>query len=256
MAKVSSHGGHTEEVQGANYGGRKEHLMDRELNSLFISKLRNLGHDVKDDTYNGGGTPSQVVNAQIRNINSRYNDVGFSWHLNASNGQGHGVEVLCYSQNEAQVAARISAAIAKRTGWKDRGVKIRPDIGVIRETKCPVFLIEAGFIDNDSDMAKWNPEAIVNGVIEGYFGTNLGSGEAPKPPSQPHKQNIISTGAFHRDDVPLFMQALASVKVTGRFYLNPEGLTYCETESMNEVQMKAMKDWLASAHPNWWYEVK
>jgi len=136
---VSAHGGHTPVIQGANYGGRKEHVMDREVKDAFIRKLRALGHNVKDDTYDGGTSASQVVNTQIANINSRYNDVGFSFHLNASDGQGHGVEVLCYSEKEATMAAKISAAIARKIGWKDRGAKIRPDIGVIRSTKCPVY---------------------------------------------------------------------------------------------------------------------
>ncbi len=139
--------------------------MDRECNKDFINKLRALGHSVEDDTDDVGRTANAIVGNQVRNINDRPNDVGFAWHLNASNGEGHGVEVLCYSAKEAPMAARISAEIAKRTGWKDRGAKIRPDIGVIRSSNCPFFLIETGFIDNDSDMAKWNVDAITSVVI-------------------------------------------------------------------------------------------
>ncbi|PGA79576.1 N-acetylmuramoyl-L-alanine amidase, partial [Bacillus wiedmannii] len=188
--RVSSHGGHNAIIPGANWGNRKEHLMDRECNKDFINKLKSLGHSVEDDTDDVGRTANAIVGNQVRNINDRPNDVGFAWHLNAFDGNGHGVEVLCYSAKEVPMAARISAEIAKRTGWKDRGAKIRPDIGVIRSSNCPFFLVEAGFIDNDGDMAKWNVDAITSAVIFAYFGQECG-GSSSVAPTQPSKQNII-----------------------------------------------------------------
>lgn len=194
--KVSSHGGHNSIVQGANSGNRKEHLMDRQCNEDFINKLRSLGHSVENDTDEVGRTASGVVGNQIRNINDRFNDVGFSWHLNASNGDGHGVEVLCYSQAEVSTATKISAEIAKRTGWKDRGAKIRPDIGVIRSSNCPMFLVEAGFIDNDGDMAKWNVDKIVSAVIFAYFGVETSGGQVEPPKEEKVLYNYVRTGGF------------------------------------------------------------
>ncbi|AZU99073.1 endolysin [Bacillus phage pW4] len=194
MAKVSSHGGHNEKVQGANWGDRKEHVMDRQCNTDFINKLRALGHDVKNDTDDLGTTASMIVNNQVRNINSRYNDVGFAWHLNASDTTGHGVEVLCYSEKELPMANKISAEIAKRTGWRDRGGKIRNDLGVIRSTACPVFLIEAGFIDNDSDMAKWNVDKITSAVIFAYFGQETSGGSNNNGGGQPVYQLVRTYG--------------------------------------------------------------
>ncbi|EEK77708.1 N-acetylmuramoyl-L-alanine amidase C-terminal domain-containing protein [Bacillus luti] len=252
--RVSSHGGHNAIVPGANWGNRKEHLMDRECNKDFINKLRALGHSVEDDTDDVGRTADTVVGNQVRNINDRPNDVGFSWHLNAYKGQSQGVEVLCYSEKEAPMAARISAEIAKRTGWKDRGAKIRPDIGVIRSSNCPFFLIEAGFIDNDEDMAKWNVDAITSAVVFAYFGQECGSGSASVAPTPPSKQNIIQTGAFSPYETPDVMGALTSLKMTATFILQSNGLTYFITDSTSDAQLNGMKGWLE--RKGWWYEVK
>ncbi|MDR4986159.1 N-acetylmuramoyl-L-alanine amidase C-terminal domain-containing protein [Bacillus cereus] len=252
--RVSSHSGHNEIVPGANWGNRKEHEMDRQLNSDFINKLRALGHSVEDDTDDVGRTKSAVVGNQVRNINDRPNDVGFAYHLNASDTTGHGIEVLCYSEKEAPMAARISAEIAKRTGWKDRGAKIRPDIGVIRSSNCPFFLVEAGFIDNDEDMAKWNVDAITSAVIFAYFGQECGGTSSNVAPTQPTKQNIIQTGAFSPYETPEVMQALTSVKMTATFILQSDGLTFIVTEPTSETQLNAMKGWLD--RKDWWYEVK
>ncbi|MGG0706839.1 N-acetylmuramoyl-L-alanine amidase C-terminal domain-containing protein [Bacillus paramobilis] len=252
--RVSSHGGHNAIVPGANWGNRKEHQMDRECNKDFINKLRALGHSVEDDTDDVGRTANAIVGNQVRNINDRPNDVGFAWHLNASNGEGHGVEVLCYSAKEAPMAARISAEIAKRTGWKDRGAKIRPDIGVIRSSNCPFFLVEAGFIDNDGDMAKWNVDAITSAVIFAYFGQECGGISSSVVSDQPTKQNIIQTGAFSPYEVPDVAGALSSLKMTGTFLLQGDGLTFLMTDPTSDTQLNAMKEYLE--RKGWWYEVK
>ncbi|GAB6614040.1 N-acetylmuramoyl-L-alanine amidase [Bacillus cereus] len=252
--RVSSHRGHNEIVPGANYGNRKEHLLGDQTNGDFIKKLRALGHSVEDDTDNVGRTKSAVVGNQVRNINDRPNDVGFAWHNNASDGEGHGVEVLCFSEKEAPMAARISEEIAKRTGWKDRGAKIRPDVGVIRSSNCPFFLIEAGFIDNDGDMAKWNVDAITSAVIFAYFGQESRSGSSSVAPTPPAKQNIIQTGSFSPYETPDVMGALTSLKMTATFILQSDGLTYFITDSTSDAQLNGMKGWLQ--RKGWWYEEK
>ncbi|WP_242250251.1 N-acetylmuramoyl-L-alanine amidase C-terminal domain-containing protein [Bacillus cereus group sp. BfR-BA-01324] len=250
---VSSHRGHNEIVPGANYGGRKEHLLGDQTNGEFIKKLRALGHSVEDDTDNVGRTQNAIVGNQVRNINDRPNDVGFAWHNNAYDGKAHGVEVLCYSEKEAPMAARISAEIAKRTGWEDRGAKIRPDIGVIRSSNCPFYLVEAGFIDNEEDMAKWNVDAITSAVIFAYFGQET-SKSSSIAPVQPTKRNIIQSGAFSPYETPDVMGALTSVKMTATFILKSDGLTYFVTEPTSDVQLNAMKGYLD--RKGWWYEVK
>ncbi|PGM38488.1 N-acetylmuramoyl-L-alanine amidase [Bacillus thuringiensis] len=257
--KVSSHGGHNSIVQGANSGGRKEHLMDREVHRAFVSKLQALGHDVKDDTDEVGTTASMIVNNQVRNINSRKNDVGFSWHLNASNGQGHGVEVLCYSDKEASTAARISAEIAKRTGWKDRGAKIRPDLGVIRSTNCPVFLVECGFIDNESDMAKWNSDAIADAVIYAYFGQS--SQKTPSKEISPQAPQIsegkwtLKTGGVGIGEAQEIMNKLSEFNTKGSLVYEGDGIFYVTSEPVEDRNKLGALYWYLNDYRKWYVEL-
>ena len=163
MARYSLHGGHNSIVQGANFGNRKEHVLDRQVKDAVAAKLRALGHTVYDDTDEVGTTQSQNLNNIIRNSNSHAVDLVISFHLNASDGNGQGVEVLYYDQKD--LAAKISAQLAKDIGWRDRGAKQRTDLAVLNGTKAPAILIELGFIDNESDMAKWNVDKIANSIV-------------------------------------------------------------------------------------------
>ena len=172
MARYSLHGGHNSIVQGANFGNRKEHVLDRQVKDAVAAKLRSLGHTVYDDTDEVGATQSQNLNNIIRNSNSHAVDLVISFHLNASDGNGQGVEVLYYDQKD--LAAKISAQLAKDIGWRDRGAKQRTDLAVLNGTKAPAILIELGFIDNESDMAKWNVDKIANSVVFALTGQTGG----------------------------------------------------------------------------------
>lgn len=254
MAKYSLHGGHNNIVQGANYGGRKEHIMDRLVKDAVAAKLRALGHTVYDDTDETGSTQSQNLSNIVRNCNSHDVDLVISFHLNAYNGTANGVEV-CYYDQQA-LAAKVSAQLSKDIGWANRGAKERrygnERLYVLAETKAPAILIELGFIDNEADMAKWDVDKIANSIVYALTGQRVGgSGNVATPPS---KQNIIQSGAFSPYEVQDAMQALTSVKMTANFKLQSDGLTYFISEPTSDTQLNAMKGYLD--RKGWWYEVK
>lgn len=68
------------------------------------------------------------------------------------------------------------------------------------------------------------------------------------------QNNVIQTGGFSPYEVVDVVGALNSLKMTGKFILNSDGLTYLITDSTSKEQLKAMKDWLDKKE--WWYEVK
>ncbi|MCR6845202.1 N-acetylmuramoyl-L-alanine amidase [Bacillus sp. IBL03825] len=254
MAKYSLHGGHNNIVQGANYGGRKEHIMDRLVKDAVAAKLRALGHTVYDDTDETGSTQAQNLSNIVRNCNSHDVDLVISFHLNAYDGKANGVEV-CYYDQQA-LAAKVSAQLSKDIGWANRGAKERrygnERLYVLAETKAPAILIELGFIDNESDMAKWDVDKIANSIVYALTGQTVGgsANEVTTPP----KQNIIQTGAFSPYEVLNAMQALTSLKMTGKFILESDGLAYIVTDPTSDVQLKAAKEWLDKK--DWYYEVK
>ncbi|AXY10580.1 N-acetylmuramoyl-L-alanine amidase [Bacillus thuringiensis LM1212] len=250
MARYSNHGGHNEIVQGANYGNRKEHVMDRQVKDAVTAKLRALGHTVYDDTDEVGRTQAQNLNNIVANCNSHDVDLVISYHLNKYDTKANGVEVCYYDQKD--LAAKVSAQLSKDIGWRDRGPKQRTDLAVLKGTKAPAILIELGFIDNEADMAKWDVDKIANSIVYALTGQRVGgSGNVTTPPS---KQNIIQSGAFSPYETPDVMGALTSLKMTAEFILKPNGETYFISNPTSDTQLKAMKEYLD--RKGWWYEDK
>lgn len=254
MAEYSLHGGHTEFVQGANWGNRKEHIMDRQVKDAVATKLRALGHTVYDDTDEVGRTQAQNLNNIVRNCNSHDVDLVVSFHLNAFDTKANGVEVCYYDQKS--LAEKVSAQLSKDIGWYNRGAKERrygeKRLHVLAETKAPAILIELGFIDNEADMAKWNVDKIANSIVYALTGQRVGgNGNVATTPA---KQNIIQTGAFSPYEVPDAMGALTSLKMTATFILQSDGLTFFVTEPTSDTQLNGMKGWLE--RKGWWHEVK
>lgn len=97
--------------------------------------------------------------------------IDFSIHFNASAGThdgGIGTETLIYSGNNLDTATAITDAIAKMSGLKNRGVKIRKDIGILKGTNKPCYLIEVCFVNDSVDVALYhkNFKAICQAIAE------------------------------------------------------------------------------------------
>ncbi|MGX5647310.1 N-acetylmuramoyl-L-alanine amidase [Bacillus cereus] len=241
MARYSLHGGHNSIVQGANFGNRKEHVLDRQVKDAVAAKLRSLGHTVYDDTDEVGATQSQNLNNIIRNSNSHAVDLVISFHLNASDGNGQGVEVLYYDQKD--LAAKISAQLAKDIGWRDRGAKQRTDLAVLNGTKAPAILIELGFIDNESDMAKWNVDKIANSVVFALTG-QTGGGAA----------NLlkVKTGGVAFSNLQDLAQAMVDAGIDGQIVVQKDGIGYAITNGYPSGNIDKFTAWLDAR--KWYYE--
>lgn len=105
---------------------------------------------------------------------SSYNYI-FELHFNASGGGAHGTEILVHTnQNGISVEQKIVDNIAT-LGYRNRGVKRRSDLqnmNKIFRLGKDYALLETCFIDNASDMAKYNVDkvatAIADGIISGF----------------------------------------------------------------------------------------
>ena len=241
MARYSLHGGHNSIVQGANFGNRKEHVLDRQVKDAVAAKLRSLGHTVYDDTDEVGATQSQNLNNIIRNSNSHAVDLVISFHLNASDGNGQGVEVLYYDQKD--LAAKISAQLAKDIGWRDRGAKQRTDLAVLNGTKAPAILIELGFIDNESDMAKWNVDKIANSIVFALTGqTGGGATDLLK----------VKTGGVAFSNLQALAQAMVDAGIDGQIVVQKDGIGYAITNGYPSGNIDKFTAWLDAR--KWYYE--
>ena len=82
-------------------------------------------------------------------------DAFVSVHLNSAAQQtASGAETLVYLQVTHPLACAIQQAVIAATGTKNRGVKARPDLGVLRATNMPAVLCEVGFISNPQECEK------------------------------------------------------------------------------------------------------
>lgn len=165
---INVHGGHNHIVTGAS-GLLNEVTEDRKVSALVVSKLKALGHTVYDCTDDSGKTQGQNLANIVNKCNAHTADLNVSIHFNA--GGGHGTEVLVYSTSSGAkpYAAQICTAITA-LGFTNRGVKVRPDLYVLRKTKAPALLVECCFVDNATDKALYNAESMANAIVKGITG--------------------------------------------------------------------------------------
>lgn len=143
--------GHGGADPGATYNGRQEKDDNLKLALAVGRILADNGVDVRytrtDDTYN---TPLE----KAMMANDAEADFFISIHRNTMPvpGTGSGIECLLFENKgpEAMLAKKIGEALSK-TGFTNLGVVERPGLVVLRRTNIPAVLVEAGFIDNESD---------------------------------------------------------------------------------------------------------
>ena len=83
-------------------------------------------------------------------------DLVVSNHFNA--GRGDGYEALVYS-NTRRGLGKIFEKHVKAAGQNSRGVKLRPDLGILRLPNAPAVLNEGAFVDNWDEIQEWNDDA-------------------------------------------------------------------------------------------------
>lgn len=178
MSIYNIHAGHNTIVPGAN-GYFSETTENKNVKNAVISKLQSLGYTVYDCTDDSGKTQNENLKNIVSKCNAHTIDLNISIHFNASNGQGHGVEVLQYSDKTQAIAQNICNAIAQ-LGFKNRGVKTSTSLYVLKKTKAPAILIECCFCDSATDAALYNAETMANAIVKGLTGVDLNAAVSNK----------------------------------------------------------------------------
>ncbi|MCM1273169.1 MAG: N-acetylmuramoyl-L-alanine amidase [Clostridium sp.] len=170
--KIMIDAGHGGFDGGASYNGRKE--KDDVLNlALAVGDiLKSQGYDVvytrTTDVYD-----SPVQKARIGNESGA--DYFVSIHRNSSPtpNQYNGVQTLIY--DDSGIKKTMAENVNKRleeVGYRNINVDIRPNLAVLRRTSMPAILVEAGFINSDTDNALFDSkfeetaQAIADGINE------------------------------------------------------------------------------------------
>ncbi len=103
-------------------------------------------------------------------------DYFISFHRNSSPdaNQYAGAEVLVYDKSgiKYEMAQNILGALGE-AGFDELGVKERPGLVVLRRTKMPAILVEAGFLntEGDNEIFDNNFNMIVDGIANAILGT-------------------------------------------------------------------------------------
>lgn len=112
-------------------------------------KLKAAGKNVfmtRDDNQDPAPVGERAGNAQAAAC-----DGFISLHLNdADDDNAHGLEVLYNDDGDRALAQQLQTALLQASGLRDRKIKQRPDLAVLK-FKGPAVLIELGFIANDND---------------------------------------------------------------------------------------------------------
>lgn len=76
-------------------------------------------------------------------------------HNNAGGGDGY--EALVHNEKRVPLG-KVFEKHVKAAGQNSRGVKLRPNLAVLRLTNMPAVLNEGAFVDNKKDIADWNED--------------------------------------------------------------------------------------------------
>lgn len=199
--KIFIDAGHN--YSGGDTGAMGNGLKEQDITFVIAKRLKELltaaGHTVKmsrnNITDNVGKTLSESINTRAKMSNTWGADLFVSVHTNAFNKKAYGTETLVYSKTGKayETAKRIQKAIVTKLGTNDRGIKERPDLGVLRLTKAPALLVETAFIDNPADAQKlsYKSKEFAVAIFEGITGEAVKSETTPSK-TQTAKKEIES----------------------------------------------------------------
>lgn len=173
--RINVHGGHSLKCRGAS-GYLDEVNEDRKVKNRVIEMLRANGHTVYDCTDDNGASQKANLRAIVNKCNSHSVDLDVSIHLNAGGGTGTEVYVYSNKSKAKDEATRIAEKVSNTLGIRNRGVKTKTNLYVLRRTNSPALLVECCFVDNAKDKAHWNAEKCAKAIVEGILNKSVETG--------------------------------------------------------------------------------
>lgn len=148
----------------------------REVASLVVSKLKNLGYETvllrvdKGNSYN-----CEDCYVRSNQANAEGGDLFVEIHFNSGiNRTGDGCEVLTISNDSIAQNASINIcnALSNSLGISNRGVKSQKVI-VLTHTSIPAILVECMFVDGKNADVTYDVEKIANAIVKGLTGIEV-----------------------------------------------------------------------------------
>ncbi len=133
-----------------------------------------------------GTDNNSSLDARVQGAQEFGADYFISLHINSyTDAAANGIEVYVAEENSISYsfASRLLQGMLDTTGLKDRGVKLNPELRVLKNATMPATLLEMGFISNAGDAALLaeSPDLFTQGIYDGilaYFGLTAPSASA------------------------------------------------------------------------------
>lgn len=140
---------------GGNDPGAVKYVREADVNIKVVNfAVDYLKKHFEVDVYKDiTGDSTNVISNRANQWRS---DLFVSVHFNA--GGGDGFEALVYSSANKALGVCFEKYV-KQTGQNSRGVKIRPELNVLRLTNMEAVLCEIAFVDNKKDISDWDEDA-------------------------------------------------------------------------------------------------
>ena len=228
----AGHGG--EYDPGAVFEGRQEKDDNLRLALAVGDILENNGVEViftrVTDVYDSPYEKADMANAADA-------DFFVSIHRNAAAepGTGSGTMSLVYREEglAKELASSINRELAK-TGFTDLGTFERPGLVVLRRTQIPAVLVEAGFIDNPEDNARFDAQfdEIANAIATGIL-------NVIRQQEEEEQFYMIQTGAYRIRS--LAEQQLEELKSEGfpAYLVSEDGLYKVRVGAFSDIDNAA-----------------
>ena len=188
--KIAVRGGHTKASTGSN-AILNELIEDRRVTEAVIKYLKQIGHNVLNVTPQDNMTYPYELNYGINKANEWKAELFISIHFNKAYNNYNGAigsEVCVYSKFDA--AQRVVNKLAS-LGFKNRGQKVRNDLGELTKTNMKAMIIEVCFVEATEDVniyKKNGADKIGKVIAEGISNKTI---EIPSPSAIDKKYRVV-----------------------------------------------------------------
>ncbi|PAD70894.1 hypothetical protein CHH83_01470 [Bacillus sp. 7586-K] len=226
----------------------------RKVVSQVAKYLKECGCNVIEYHDNTSKTQKDNINRIVAFHNSKNRDLDISVHLNAASktDDPRGVEVLYVSESGRVIAERVSAAIAKASGLKNRGAKKRTNLGFLNGTKETAILIEVCFVDSKADVDIYNKK--FNEICEAIAESISGKQVKKVKSSKQSKSVQIKTGGLTPEMIGEISKYFKEKKWWAQVQYTTDGENpRAITGGLSPTSRSEFEKWLKDR--NWWYEI-
>lgn len=183
-----------------NDPGAVKYAVERDLNEKVAKYMNehlqaNYICETKVDPITTNSVSKVAANANAWKAN-----LLVSIHFNAGGGDGY--EALVYS-SARKALGQVFEKYVKAAGQNSRGVKYRPDLGVLRLSNMPSILNEGAFVDNKKDIQDWDEDAELKNLGVAYAEATAEYLKLEKKASTPAVEKAIyrvQVGAYSKRD--------------------------------------------------------